>query len=181
MRPKSEELLLQAGAKPLNGEVTTLYRSAMMRRPSRLVIRWRRPRRKTSRNANVLGAICENNQLEKSCLNHNHCLEFWRCSAMQTMLENWEHASSALEWQSCGGNAVQSIIALSSGESKYYALLRLSAHALVIKAMLNDWHSGVKCKNHMRCEKSAARGMTARQGLGKLVMLMCASFGNNRV
>ena len=38
------------------------------------------------------------------------------------------------------GNAVQNTIVLSSGESEYCALLRSSADALGIKAMLNDWH-----------------------------------------
>ena len=40
------------------------------------------------------------------------------------------------------GSAVQSTIALSSGEPEYHALLRSSAHALGINAMLNDWHYG---------------------------------------
>ena len=65
------------------------------------------------------------------------------------------------------GSAVQSTIALSSGESEYYALLRSSAHALGIKAMLNGWHYGVECEIHRRCVGSAARGMSARRGLGK--------------
>ena len=68
------------------------------------------------------------------------------------------------------GRAVQSTTALSSGELEYYALPRPSAHALGIKAMLNDWHYGVKCEIHMRCDSSAAKGLSVR-GLGKLNML----------
>ena len=38
---------------------------------------------------------------------------------------------------------------------------RVGTHALGIKAMLNDWHDGVKCEIHMGCDSSAARGMSA--------------------
>ena len=92
------------------------------------------PTTKDLEELNVSGASCEGEQWEPSCLNRKHCLEFWRCSAMQTMLETWEHANPALEWQSCGGHhlinhggAVQSTMASSSGESEYYALLRSPA------------------------------------------------------
>ena len=54
-----------------------------------------------------------------------------------------------------------------SGESEYYALLRSSAHALGIKAMLNEWRFGVKREIHMRCDSSTARGMPVRQGVEK--------------
>ena len=60
----------------------------------------------------------------------------------QTMLETWERENPDLEWQSCGrahlikhGSAVQSTITLIIAE--YFALLRSSAHALGIKAMLD--------------------------------------------
>ena len=64
------------------------------------------------------------------------------------------------------GSAVQSTIALSSGESEYYALLRSSAHVLGIKAMLNDWHHGVKCEIHMRCDSSAAKRQVCSARIG---------------
>ena len=54
-------------------------------------------------------------------------------------------------------DAVQSTIALNSGESEYKALLRSSTHAFGTKAMLNDWRYGVKCEIHMCCDSSAAR------------------------
>ena len=86
----------------------------------------------------------------------------------------WEHASSALEWQSLGVTLDQTWesgakhnVGLSRGESEYNALLRSSAHALGIKAMLNDLHCGMKCEIHMRCDSSTARDMLARQGLGE--------------
>ena len=59
---------------------------------------------------------------------------------------------------------MQSTMVLSSGESEYYALHKSSAHAIGIKAILTDRHCGVNCKIHMRCDSSAARGMSARQG-----------------
>ena len=59
---------------------------------------------------------------------------------------------------------MQSTIALSSGESEYYALLRSSAHAFGIKAILNDWRNGVTYEIPVRCDSSAARGMSTRQG-----------------
>ena len=48
------------------------------------------------------------------------------------------------------GSAVHSTMALISGESEYYTLLKSSAHAFGIKAMLNDWHDEV-------CVATAAR------------------------
>ena len=63
--------------------------------------------------------------------------------------------------------AMQSTTALSSGGSERHTLLGSSAHALGIKAMLNDWFYDVKCEVLMRCDSSAARGMSARQGFGK--------------
>ena len=61
------------------------------------------------------------------------------------------------------GTTVQSTT-LSTDESEYYALLRSSAHALEIEAMLSDWCYGVKCEIHMRCDSFAARVISARQG-----------------
>ena len=65
---------------------------------------------------------------------------------MQTMLESWEYAIPFPDWESCGRphliehvSAVQSTKSLSNCESEYHALLRSSAHALGIKAMMNDW------------------------------------------
>ena len=37
-----------------------------------------------------------------------------------------------------------------------------------IKAMLNVWQYDVKCETHMPCDSCTARGMSARQGLGKI-------------
>ena len=63
---------------------------------------------------------------------------------------------------------MQSTIALSSGESEYYALLRAAAHSLGVRAMLQDWLYGVGLDISTRCDSSAARGIASRQGLGKM-------------
>ena len=62
-------------------------------------------------------------------------------------------------------SSVQRTIARSSGESE--CLLRSPAHALGIKAVLNDWRYGVECEIRTRCDTSAARGMSVREGLEK--------------
>ena len=66
------------------------------------------------------------------------------------------------------GSAVQSTIALSSGESEYYAMLRAASHSLGVRSMLEDWSYGMELKIVIKCGSSAARGIAARQGLGKL-------------
>ena len=175
-RPKSEELLLPARAKPLNAEDTTLYMSVTVRvnylsfaagslaRGMKKV-----PLEEVKRVGRYLRG---GDQLEQSCFNHKPCLELQRCSATQP---RWRlgapksRSGMAVMWGTHlikHVSAVQSTIALSNGESEHNALLRSSAHAFVIKAMLNDWHYEVKCEIHMRCDSSAARGMSARQGLG---------------
>ena len=94
--PKSEELLLLAGAKPLNAQDTTLCRSVTMRvnylSLDRLdlsfaggsLARWMKSLEVFKR-VGALLARCD--QLERSCLNRRHWLEPWRCAAKQTMLE----------------------------------------------------------------------------------------------
>ena len=66
------------------------------------------------------------------------------------------------------GSSVQTTIALSSGESEYYALLRASSHALGIKALLGDWCYAINVEIVMKCDSSAARGIAARQGHGRM-------------
>ena len=75
----------------------------------------------------------------------------------------------ALQWGShClkHSSTVQSTVSLSSGESEYYALLRASAHLLGMKSLLGDW--GYEPELVALCDSSAARGIAARQGLGRV-------------
>ena len=64
-----------------------------------------------------------------------------------------------------GSSTVQSTIALSSGESEYYPIVKASATALGVRAMYADW--GIKAKCVVRSDSSAARGICNRRGLGK--------------
>ena len=136
-RPKSEELLLLAGAKPLNAQDTTLHRSVMVRvnhlfldRPvlSFAAGSLARGMKSPSRNLKCWAPLARGTSRSDRFLNHTHGLEFWRWSAMQTILETWEHASPSLEWQSCGGHlikhgsALHSTIASSGGESGHCLL-----------------------------------------------------------
>ena len=62
--------------------------------------------------------------------------------------------------------STQAIIALSSGEAEFYALVKCGSVALGIKRMLDDW--GVKVKITIITDASAAKGITARKGAGKI-------------
>ena len=64
------------------------------------------------------------------------------------------------------GSNLQSTIALSSGESEFYALVRASAIGLSIKALMQDW--GAERALEIYSDSSAARGTASRRGLGKL-------------
>ena len=66
------------------------------------------------------------------------------------------------------GGAVQSTIALSSGEPEYYAMLRAASHGLGVRSLLEDWGCGVDLEIVIKCDSSTARGIAARQGLGKM-------------
>ena len=182
--PKSEELLLLACAKLLNAEDSTLYRSVTMRvnhldsGPSRLVIRCslsgtrdedshdERPRgtKRVGRflRGRKIGTIVLEPQtllgvLEVFC-DADHAGDLGTRKPRSGMAVMW--GSHLINH----GGAVQSTMAPSSGESEYYALLRSPVHALGIKTMLHDGQYGVKCEKNVRCDCSAARGMSARQG-----------------
>ena len=60
---------------------------------------------------------------------------------------------------------LQSTIALSSGESEYYAIVKGSATALGIRALYAEWNLDLSCM--VLSDSSAARGMCSRRGLGK--------------
>ena len=61
---------------------------------------------------------------------------------------------------------LQSTIALSSGESEYYAAVKAAALGLSLKALLADW--GIEISITVLSDSSAARGAASRRGLGKL-------------
>ena len=59
----------------------------------------------------------------------------------------------------------QSLIALSSGESEFYAALKASAESLGLIAMLKDF--GINMKGKVLGDASAALGIIHRKGLGR--------------
>ena len=60
---------------------------------------------------------------------------------------------------------LQSTVSLSSGESEFYALVKVGALGLGVKAMLDEWNIPVKLR--LLSDSSAARGIASRRGLGK--------------
>ena len=64
------------------------------------------------------------------------------------------------------GSNLQSTIALSSGESEFYALTRGVALGLSLRSLMQDW--GQHYDLEIYSDSSAARGTSARRGLGKL-------------
>ena len=98
-------------------------------------------------------------------------------------METWERANPvAVMWGSHlikHGSAVRSTTA--SGESECEAWLGSSAHALGIKAMLNDWHYGGKCGIHMLFATAARQeACVLGKDWGKLDMLTFTSCGQVR-
>ena len=64
------------------------------------------------------------------------------------------------------GSNMQTTIALSSGESEYYGLVKGCAAGLGLQSLLRDW--GLDWKVVVKSDSSAARAMASRRGLGKL-------------
>eukprot|EP00973_Karenia_brevis_P069890 9717216-Karenia_brevis.AAC.1 len=60
----------------------------------------------------------------------------------------------------------QATVALSSGESELYAMVKTSSELLGIISMLRDW--GLELRGHVLGDASACLGVIHRQGLGKL-------------
>ena len=58
----------------------------------------------------------------------------------------------------------QSVIATSSGEAEYYALVKMGSQLLGTRSMLADL--GITIKLRIRTDASAAQGIAARRGLG---------------
>lgn len=65
-----------------------------------------------------------------------------------------------------GTSTTQVPVALSSGESEYYALVKSMARGLGARSMMGDL--GVELEVEARCDATAAKGIAARRGTGKL-------------
>ena len=66
------------------------------------------------------------------------------------------------------GSKLQSTISLSSGESKFYGVVKGSAAGLGIKALLEDWGISSTQKVAVNTDSAAAKGMSDRIGLGRV-------------
>ena len=64
---------------------------------------------------------------------------------------------------------IQSIIALGSGESEYYAAVGTGRTALHFSALLQDWGVRLDMKIVLKSDSSAAIGFTNRRGLSRLM------------
>jgi len=64
------------------------------------------------------------------------------------------------------GSNLQTTVALSSGESEYYGLVKGGAAGLGLQSLLSDW--GFDWEVELSSDSSAARGHVARRGLGKM-------------
>lgn len=62
-------------------------------------------------------------------------------------------------------SVTQAVIALSSGEGEYYALVRGGSHALGIQAMLRDF--GIETKIRIKADAAVAKSISSRRGPGK--------------
>ena len=63
-------------------------------------------------------------------------------------------------------SSTQDVIALSSGEAEYYALVKTGSQCLGMKAMMADL--GILSKLKFKTDASAAKGISMRRGLGKV-------------
>lgn len=71
-----------------------------------------------------------------------------------------------------GSSTTQVPIALSTGESEFYALTKSIARGLGLKSMAADL--GEKVDLEVNCDASAAKGIVARRGAGRLRHIDCA-------
>ena len=63
-------------------------------------------------------------------------------------------------------STTQGIIALSSGEAEYYAIVKAGSQALGLKAMAKDF--GIDLKIKIITDATAAQGISLRRGLGQV-------------
>lgn len=62
-------------------------------------------------------------------------------------------------------STLQTTIALSSGESEYYSIVKCAAMVIGAQAMFKEWGIDLSCK--ILTDSSAAKGMSSRRGLGR--------------
>ena len=63
-------------------------------------------------------------------------------------------------------SSTQSVVATSSGEAEYYALVKGASVGLGMRSMMGEM--GVGADVELRTDSSAGKGMVCRRGLGKM-------------
>jgi len=63
-------------------------------------------------------------------------------------------------------SSTQNVIALSSGEAEYYAIVKGASQGLGVKGLMHDMGESVKIT--VKTDASAAKGIASRRGLGKI-------------
>ena len=62
----------------------------------------------------------------------------------------------------------QGVVALSSGEAEYYAIVKAVSQSIGIKSLLQDMKQDASIRINVKTDASAAVGISMRTGLGKL-------------
>ena len=62
----------------------------------------------------------------------------------------------------------QGVVALSSGEAEYYAIVKAVSQSIGIKSLLKDMHQEARIRIRVKTDATAAQGISMRTGLGKL-------------
>ena len=67
-------------------------------------------------------------------------------------------------------STTQAVIALSSGETEYYSLVKGASVSMGIKALINELNpdTHVRMRIRIKTDASAAKGIAARRGIGKV-------------
>ena len=65
-----------------------------------------------------------------------------------------------------GWSTTQGVIALSSGEAEYYAMVKATSQAIGLRSLLGDM--GVEMGIILKTDASAAKGIASRKGVGKV-------------
>ena len=63
-----------------------------------------------------------------------------------------------------GWSSTQNVIALSSGEAEFYAMVKAASQLIGLRTMMQDW--GILQKAKMITDATAAMGMAQRKGMG---------------
>ena len=185
-KKKLSDVVAASGLPPMNAERTTLFRSLVMRAQflgqdradiaesvKSLTRKMKSPTEADFKDLKRLGRYLIGKPRVVNMF------EAQRDSKVIKVFCDSDHAGCLLTRRSTTGLVItigrhtikttsnlQSTIALSSGESEFYALVRACAFGLSVQALYRDW--GLEMDLVVASDSSAARGTASRRGLGKL-------------